>query len=124
MNEMNILLVDDDHIVNFLSKTVLTSMGFNNITEVTDGKQALESLKKETCPNLLFLDINMPVMDGFSFLTLAVKEMLCMQMNVVILTSSSRQKDKDQASQFSNVIDYIEKPLNKDKVRQVLEKVN
>jgi len=124
MNEMNILLVDDDHIVNFLSETVLTSMGFNNITAVTDGKKALESLKKDDCPNLMFLDINMPVMDGFSFLTQAVKEILCMQMNVVILTSSSRQKDKDQASQFSNVVDYIEKPLNKDKVRQVLEKVN
>jgi CheY-like chemotaxis protein len=99
-------------------------MGFNNITAVTDGKQALDSLKKENCPNLIFLDINMPVMDGFSFLTQAVKEMLCMRMNVVILTSSSRQKDKDQASQFSNVVDYIEKPLNKDKVLQVLEKVN
>jgi len=124
MNETDILLVDDDPIVNFLSERVLTNMGFNNITAVTDGKQALDSLKKENCPNLVFLDINMPVMDGFSFLTQAVKEMLCMRMNVVILTSSSRQKDKDQASHFSNVVDYIEKPLNKDKVLQVLEKVN
>ena len=124
MTETNILLVDDDHIVNFLSEIVLTNMGFNNITAFTDGKKALDSLKKDDCPNLVFLDINMPGMGGFSFLTQAVKEILCMQMNVVILTSSSRQKDKDQASQFSNVIDYIEKPLNEDKVRQVLEKVN
>jgi len=42
---------------------------------------------------------------------------------VVILTSSNRQKDKNQASQFDNVVDYIEKPLNQDKVRQVLEKI-
>jgi CheY-like chemotaxis protein len=124
MNKTDILLVDDDPIVNFLSERVLTKMGFNNITAVTDGKQVLDSLKKENCPNLVFLDINMPVMDGFSFLTQTVKEMLCMGMNVVILTSSSRQKDKDQASQFSNVVDYIEKPLNKDKVLQVLGKVN
>jgi len=124
MNETNILLVDDDHIVNFISEKILIDMGFSHITVVTDGKQALASLKKEKCPNLVFLDINMPVMDGFSFLAQAVKELLCMQMNVVILTSSNRQKDKDQASQFSNVVDYIEKPLNQDKVRQVLEKVN
>ncbi len=123
MNETNILLVDDDHIVNFISEKILTDMGFRNIKTVNDGKQALESLK-ENCPNLVFLDINMPVMDGFTFLTRAAKEIICMQMNVVILTSSDRQSDKNQASQFSNVVDYVEKPLNQDKVRQVLEKVN
>lgn len=124
MNETNILLIDDDPIVNFLSKRVLTKMGFNSINVVTDGKQALDSLKKEECPNLVFLDINMPIMDGFSFLSQAAKELLCRHMNVVILTSSNRQKDKDKASQFINVVDYIEKPLNKDKVKQALSKVN
>ncbi len=124
MTETNILLVDDNAIGNFLSEMVLTKMGFNAITAVTDGKQALDSLKKEDCPDLVFLDLNMPVMDGISFLTQAEKEILCMQMNVVILTSSTRQKDKDRASQFNCVVDYIEKPLNKDKVQQVLEKVN
>jgi len=124
MNETNILLIDDDPIVNFLSKLVLTKMGFNSINVVTDGKQALDSLKKEECPNLVFLDINMPIMDGFSFLSRAAKELLCRHMNVVILTSSNRQKDRDKASQFVNVVDYIEKPLNKDKVKQALSKVN
>jgi CheY-like chemotaxis protein len=124
MTETNILLVDDNDIGNFLSEMVLKKMGFNNITAVSDGKQALDRLKKEDCPDLVFLDLNMPVMDGFSFLTRAEKEILCMQMNVVILTSSTRQKDKDQASQFRSVVDYIEKPLNKDKVQQVLEKIN
>ena len=124
MNETSILLVDDDSIVNFISEKVLTKMGFSDFTAVTDGKQALDSLKKEPCPTLVFLDINMPVMDGFSFLDRVVKENLCVHMNVVILTSSNRQNDKDQASQFSNVVDYVEKPLNQDKVRQVLKKVS
>jgi len=123
MNETNILLVDDDDIVNYISEKILTGMGFSNIKAVTDGKQALDSLK-ENCPNLVFLDINMPVMDGFSFLTRAVKELSCMKMKVVILTSSNRQSDKNQASQFKNVLDYIEKPLNQDKVLQVLGKIN
>jgi CheY-like chemotaxis protein len=124
MTETNILLVDDNAIGNFLSEMVLTKMGFNAITAVTDGKQALDSLKKEDCPDLVFLDLNMPVLDGFSFLAQAEKEILCMQMNVVILTSSTRQKDKNQASQFNCVVDYIEKPLNQDKVRQALGKAN
>jgi CheY-like chemotaxis protein len=124
MDETNILLIDDDPIVNFLSEIVLKNMGFNDISAVTDGKQALESLKNENCPDLVFLDINMPVMDGFSFLARVVKELLCKHMNVVILTSSGRQKDKDLASQFSNVVDYIEKPLSQDKVQQVMKKIN
>ncbi|MFT6441791.1 MAG: CheY-like chemotaxis protein [Salibacteraceae bacterium] len=123
MNDINILLVDDDFIVNFLSEKVLKNMDFKNITAVTDGKQALDILKKGNCPDLVFLDINMPVMDGFSFLTQIVKEILCLQMNVAILTSSNRQKEKDMASQFDNVIDYIEKPLNQSKVREVLRKI-
>jgi CheY-like chemotaxis protein len=124
MIETNILLVDDDDIGIFLSEMVLLNMGFNAITAVTDGKQALDSLKKKDCPDLVFLDLNMPVMDGFSFLNRAVKEFSCMKMKVVILTSSSRQKDKDRASQFNCVVDYIEKPLNKDKVQQALGKAN
>jgi len=74
MNKTNILLVDDNDIANFLSEMVLTKMGFNNIKIVTDGKQALDSLKTENCPDLVFLDINMPVMDGFSFLIQVEKE--------------------------------------------------
>ena len=123
MNDINILLVDDDFIVNFLSEKVLKNMDFKNITAVTDGKQALDILKKGNCPDLVFLDINMPVMDGFSFLTQIVKESLCLKLNVAILTSSNRQKEKDMASQFDNVIDYIEKPLNQSKVREVLRKI-
>tara|TARA_B110000879_G_C11169452_1_gene512830 strand:- start:1729 stop:2106 length:378 start_codon:yes stop_codon:yes gene_type:complete len=123
MNDINILLVDDDFIVNFLSEKVLRGMGFKNITAVTDGKQALDIIKKGNCPDLVFLDINMPVMDGFSFLTQIVKESLCLKLNVAVLTSSNRQKEKDMASQFDNVIDYIEKPLNQSKVREVLGKI-
>jgi CheY-like chemotaxis protein len=124
MNKINILLIDDDDIGNFLSEMVLTKMGFKDIDAVTDGNQALHSLEKKCCPDLVFLDINMPVMDGFSFLSRAIENLLCPEMKIVVLTSSSRQKDIDQASQFNNVVDYLEKPLNQDKVQQVLEKIN
>jgi len=122
MNDTSILLVDDDNIVNFLSERVLTKMDFNNITAVTDGSKALSKIK-EKCADLVFLDINMPVMNGFDFLTRVAKELLCRDMNVVILTSSNRKSDRDQASQFKSVIGFIEKPLSQDKVQQVLEKI-
>jgi CheY-like chemotaxis protein len=103
MTETNILLVDDSDIGNFLSEMESTKMDFNAIITVTDDKQALGNLKKENCPNLVFLDLNMPVMDGFSFLARALKELLCMQMNMIILASFTCQKDKDQASQFGRL---------------------
>jgi CheY-like chemotaxis protein len=101
--ETRTLLMDDNDIGIFLSKMVLTKMGFNAITAVTDGKQALDNLKKKNCPDLVFLDLNMPVMDGFSFLARALKEILCIKMKVVILTTFTCQKDKDQASQFGRL---------------------
>tara|TARA_B100000795_G_scaffold5787_1_gene4274 strand:- start:1887 stop:2258 length:372 start_codon:yes stop_codon:yes gene_type:complete len=122
MNDTSILLVDDDNIVNFLSERILTKMDFNNITAVTDGTKAWKNIN-EKCVDLVFLDINMPVMNGFDFLTKQAKELLCDDMNVVILTSSNRKSDRDQASQFKSVIGFIEKPLSQDKVQQVLEKI-
>jgi CheY-like chemotaxis protein len=122
MSNTNILLVDDDDIGNFISEKILRSLGFHNINVVTDGRQAYERLK-ENCFNLVFLDINMPVMDGFVLLTKIGQEFICQQMNVVILTSSNRKKDRDKANEFTNVIDYIEKPLTQEKVRQVLDKI-
>jgi two-component system nitrate/nitrite response regulator NarL len=122
MSNTNILLVDDDDIANFISEKVLRNLGCDDINAVTDGKQAYDRLKKN-CPNLVFLDINMPVMDGFAFLAKIGQELLCEQMNVVILTSSNRKKDRDKASEFSIVVDYLEKPLTQEKVRQVLNKI-
>jgi CheY-like chemotaxis protein len=122
MSNTNILLVDDDDIANFISEKVLRSLGCNDIDAVTDGKQACDRLKKN-CPNLVFLDINMPVMDGFAFLDKIGQELICQQMNVVILTSSNRKKDRDHASEFSIVVGYLEKPLTQEKVRQILDKI-
>ncbi len=122
MNNISILLVDDDDIANFISEKVLRTLGFDSISAVTDGKQAYERLEQK-CPDLVFLDINMPVMDGFAFLAKIKRELICEQMNVVILTSSNRKKDRDQASEFGIVVDYLEKPLTQEKVRQVLDKI-
>jgi two-component system nitrate/nitrite response regulator NarL len=122
MNNISILLVDDDDIANFISEKVLRTLGFDSINTVTDGKQAYERLEQK-CPDLVFLDINMPVMDGFSFLAKIDQELMCQQTNVVLLTSSNRKKDRDQASEFATVVNYIEKPLTQKKVRQVLDKI-
>jgi CheY-like chemotaxis protein len=69
----NILLVDDDKIFNFLSEKTIASLGFaNEIHFASNGQHALELL--ELCrsgeiqkPDIIFLDLNMPIMNGYEF---------------------------------------------------------
>ena len=70
----NILLIDDDKINNFLNEKLLKKVGsFDNISIFLDGESALHFLQKEAAngnnsPELIFVDINMPIMNGIEFL--------------------------------------------------------
>jgi CheY-like chemotaxis protein len=121
-NIFKILLIEDDEITNFITTSKLKNLGFNNVKVVLNGKLALDYLS-ENCPNLIFLDINMPVMDGFEFLENKYKQNLCENIPIVILTSSSRPSDQELASKYDNIIDYLEKPLSFDKIQAILKKV-
>ena len=118
----NILLVDDDAAVNFLNKFLLTDSGISaSISVTTNGLEALNSIKESRrCPDVIFLDINMPVMDGLGFLE-AFKEYpeYYPQAKVYILTSSLRESDKDKASSYACVADYLEKPLTAEMIEKI-----
>ncbi|MBA6314614.1 response regulator [Cellulophaga baltica] len=118
-----ILLVEDDEITNYITTTKLRNIGFENVDAVLNGELALEYLAKEQ-PNLIFLDVNMPVMDGFEFLDSEEVQNQYSDIPIVLLTSSSRPKDKEMASRYSNVIEYLEKPLNYEKMKKILLAIN
>jgi two-component system nitrate/nitrite response regulator NarL len=118
-----ILLVEDDEITNYITTTKLRNLGFDNIAAVLNGQLALDYLQ-DNQPNLIFLDVNMPIMDGFEFLNAKSESNICPDVPIVILTSSSRPTDKEKASKFKNVIDYLEKPLSYDKIQKVLLAIN
>ncbi|KGK28787.1 response regulator [Cellulophaga baltica] len=118
-----ILLVEDDEITNYITTTKLRNIGFENVDAVLNGELALEYLAKDQ-PNLIFLDVNMPVMDGFEFLDSTEVQNEYSDIPIVLLTSSSRPKDKEMASRYSNVIEYLEKPLNYEKMKKILLAIN
>lgn len=121
MSEYKILLVDDDAVCNFITKTLLNQKGFENVQAVENGKEGMEYLAKNEPPNLIFLDLNMPVMDGFEFLAHLTDTSVCPDTSILVLTSSSRKEDVQFATSFGNVIAYLEKPLTEKKVSEVVD---
>jgi CheY-like chemotaxis protein len=67
--EKKIMLIDDNKATNFINKTVIKkTLSVNIVFEATNGEEALMILKEGWCPEIIFLDLNMPVMNGWEFL--------------------------------------------------------
>lgn len=120
-----VLLVDDDLVSNFLNKEILSSIGITNDFHVaTNGEEAIDFINNNVgsdCPDLIFLDINMPVMDGFQFLE-EFEQFPNEQrerIKIVMLTSSSNKKDIERAYQFP-ILGYLNKPLKIADIKSVL----
>ena len=123
-----VLLVDDDQICNFLMRKALIHLGSaTEIVSVLNGQQAIDLITDYTTnsrklPEVIFLDINMPVMDGFSFLEVYNKLELVDKRNVkIIIVSSSVNPDDKLRAQALGVKDFIFKPVNEEKLRSVLK---
>jgi CheY-like chemotaxis protein len=115
-----VLLVDDNDTDNFISKRIIELTGFaQNIEIKNSGKSALEYLQNnENNPNLLpdliFLDINMPIVDGFIFLYEFGKmaENIRKKCRIVVLSSSDNKRDIDRIVGDEHVIKFLTKPLS------------
>jgi len=105
---MNIFLIDDEYISNFINRKLIENINCSlYINEFNDPEEAYEKLQF-TKPDLIFLDIVMPVMNGWDFLNKMVKDRL--DYRVIILTSSVNTIDRKMAKKYENVIGYVEKP--------------
>ncbi|WP_019949319.1 response regulator [Hymenobacter aerophilus] len=126
-----ILLVDDDPTTNFLSTRLLKRLGVGEeIVVALNGFEALQQLQQRcfvgeavgsACPDLVLLDVNMPVMDGFEFLE-AYQQLPAEQRRntlVVMLTTSMLATDRQRAEQLP-VADFLTKPLTREKLATVL----
>lgn len=125
----SVLLVDDDRTTNFLNQLLLTKMGVTEQVLVAEnGEQALRVISQHcqvppspTCPQLVLLDMNMPVLNGLAFLELFTQlpENQRQATSIVMLTSSLHPLDQLRAQQLP-ITDFLTKPLTKEKVATLL----
>lgn len=122
-----VMLVDDSDTDNFINKRILELSGFGYRIEIKNsGKSALEYLEamqddEENIPDVLFLDINMPVISGFIFLYEFEKlpEQVKKKCQIVILTSSEDSRDVQRIMDNDLVKLYLTKPLNEEALNRV-----
>jgi response regulator RpfG family c-di-GMP phosphodiesterase len=124
----NILLIDDNMDDNFYHQRVIKKSGIaSNILIKESAKEAIRYLQERTGdgpPDLIFLDINMPGMNGWEFLEEYSKLDKNLQSKIVItmLSTSENNDDKTKALSYPVVAYYKSKPLTTDMLKEIQEK--
>ncbi len=130
---VNIMLVDDDEINNFITvKLIRKAYPDSVITTYLNGRLAIDKIKNileynpENIPDYILLDINMPVMNGWEFL----EEYKVLNLDpdkkitIYILSSSVFSNDVDKAKSYESVANFISKPLNLEAIKEVFSLMN
>ena len=114
------MLVDDDEIDNIINEKIIRSNNFSEEIKVyNSGQESLEYLKnnqndESKLPEIIFLDINMPLMDGFQYLSKfeELSDTVKKKCRIIMLSSSISPKDIDRAASNLYVKKDFNKPLN------------
>ncbi len=127
---MHILLVDDDPIGMFLTKKILKREGFSDtVTSFQSSVEGLSFLRGQISagkpPQVILLDLNMPLMDGWAFLEALspYEAQLHSQCLIYLLTSSLAPYDLARAKEHPLVVELIQKPLDSLKTKEMQEQV-
>lgn len=122
-----VMLIDDDEADNFLHTMVIEDTNLTkNIKCFSYADHALESLKNDGQEDidLIFIDINMPLMSGFEFVEVYKKSLKDTESNIVIymLSTSNSPSDMQKAESSDEINGFIQKPLHDDVLRKIVKK--
>lgn len=127
MKNKKICIIDDEEIIQFIVKTILQNLDDDiSILSYKNGEEALLALKemgKDELPDIILLDINMPVMGGWQFLDefVKIKPKYDKKIAVYILSSSTAPGDKIRSKVYKDIIGYINKPIEADTLKKITQ---
>ena len=126
------MVIDDDEPTNFLSNMIIEEAACTRHIQIEDSvAKAISYLRnsaKPGCgnndqpvPDLIFLDINMPAMNGWEFLEKfeRLKNKLKKNIELYVMTSSVRESDKERSTRYACVSSFISKPLSKQMLNSI-----
>lgn len=120
------MLIEDDEATNFLHKHIIEALDCaGKLTIAVNGRFALDEINSfestnSPFPDLIFLDINMPMMNGWEFITEFQEMNQREDLIIVMLTSSVNPDDQKRAEHHDLINKYMRKPLKKEALERVL----
>ncbi|APU70308.1 MULTISPECIES: response regulator [Christiangramia] len=120
-------IIDDDPVFVFGTKKIMELANFSSsIMVFHNGHEALQNLKPiiekgENIPEVILLDLNMPIMDGWEFLDEFIDIPTSKQITIYIVTSSVDPADSKRAEKYDNVSNYLVKPIRSEDLKSILE---
>lgn len=125
-------IIDDDKIyVNLVKKIIEIKKLSENLLIFKNGMEALDHFKlilenatEDVLPDIIFLDINMPVMDGWEFLNefIKIKNNFEKKITLYVVSSSIDPRDLERAKSFNLVTDYLIKPIELKKFEKIFDR--
>lgn len=129
INPIVVCLIDDDGIYQFYMKKIIKALHkINKVISFGDGEEAVEFFESNisnvsVLPNIIFLDINMPVMDGWQFMDEYVKfkPKISKEITVYMLSSSNDEDDIEHAKSINEISDYLIKPVTPVQLEEIVK---
>lgn len=126
-----ICLVDDDDVYHYIMEYTISKKKLaKTILKFMDGETAINFIKgnltnQSKLPELILLDLNMPVMDGWEFLHefVIIQSQLKKKITIYVVTSSVNETDIEKAQNFQIISGYLIKPITEEKLLEILDNI-
>lgn len=127
--KINLLVIDDDDINIFIIKKIVEKSELNiNMVAKGNGKQAIDYLsntisEQQPLPDLILIDINMPVMNGWEFVEAYQSLPIAQHVDLYILSSSVYENDIEKTKSYTTIKGFISKPLSIERLTELIKAI-
>lgn len=129
-DSITICLIDDDEVYRFVMRKIVNGLNNEKVKKVLsfgDGEEALSFITNNISnsfelPNMILLDINMPIMDGWQFMEeyIKLKPRIGKKIVIYMVSSSNDEQDIERAKKISEISDYLIKPVTPDELNNII----